>query len=161
MDSPESPDIIPAPMAPPIWAGSSLGAWRVSPSSAPAPAANAPRASVPAATVVRILVLVRISDLQSICLRSLSAFAVQTVCRSRGGGMERGPGPLPTGWAPWMVNSDHAGARRPEPGCAMAHTILIVEDELKRSEEHTSELQSLMRISYAVFCLKKKTQRQK
>src|SRR3546814_5278435 len=29
----------------------------------------------------------------------------------------------------------------------------------KRSEEHTSELQSLMRISYAVFCLKKKNQR--
>src|SRR3546814_4194714 len=28
---------------------------------------------------------------------------------------------------------------------------------LQRSEEHTSELQSLMRISYAVFCLKKKT----
>src|SRR3546814_3452402 len=31
-------------------------------------------------------------------------------------------------------------------------------DEADRSEEHTSELQSLMRISYAVFCLKKKTQ---
>src|SRR3546814_2514180 len=29
-------------------------------------------------------------------------------------------------------------------------------DPLLRSEEHTSELQSLMRISYAVFCLKKK-----
>src|SRR3546814_2067554 len=29
-------------------------------------------------------------------------------------------------------------------------------DEGERSEEHTSELQSLMRISYAVFCLKKK-----
>src|SRR3546814_8509033 len=29
--------------------------------------------------------------------------------------------------------------------------------DIKRSEEHTSELQSLMRISYAVFCLKKKT----
>src|SRR3546814_3609908 len=29
----------------------------------------------------------------------------------------------------------------------------------RRSEEHTSELQSLMRISYAVFCLKKKKQR--
>src|SRR3546814_3247705 len=28
---------------------------------------------------------------------------------------------------------------------------------MERSEEHTSELQSLMRISYAVFCLKKKT----
>src|SRR3546814_6484376 len=36
-------------------------------------------------------------------------------------------------------------------------------DELiagERSEEHTSELQSLMRISYAVFCLKKKTKNQ-
>src|SRR3546814_9134312 len=32
-----------------------------------------------------------------------------------------------------------------------------VEHDLERSEEHTSELQSLMRISYAVFCLKKKT----
>src|SRR3546814_5767634 len=30
-------------------------------------------------------------------------------------------------------------------------------DHVSRSEEHTSELQSLMRISYAVFCLKKKT----
>src|SRR3546814_10785937 len=30
-----------------------------------------------------------------------------------------------------------------------------------RSEEHTSELQSLMRISYAVFCLKKKKQKNK
>src|SRR3546814_2302945 len=32
---------------------------------------------------------------------------------------------------------------------------LFVGDQLHRSEEHTSELQSLMRISYAVFCLKK------
>src|SRR3546814_6926930 len=32
---------------------------------------------------------------------------------------------------------------------------------LKRSEEHTSELQSLMRISYAVFCLKKKNEHHK
>src|SRR3546814_3893597 len=32
----------------------------------------------------------------------------------------------------------------------------VVTDEIDRSEEHTSELQSLMRISYAVFCLKKK-----
>src|SRR3546814_6314380 len=31
----------------------------------------------------------------------------------------------------------------------------------RRSEEHTSELQSLMRISYAVFCLKKKTNNHK
>src|SRR3546814_1077823 len=35
---------------------------------------------------------------------------------------------------------------------ALAHCI----EAFERSEEHTSELQSLMRISYAVFCLKKK-----
>src|SRR3546814_10080334 len=34
--------------------------------------------------------------------------------------------------------------------------IVIVFAPVLRSEEHTSELQSLMRISYAVFCLKKK-----
>src|SRR3546814_4463325 len=34
----------------------------------------------------------------------------------------------------------------------------ILGKDLVRSEEHTSELQSLMRISYAVFCLKNKTQ---
>src|SRR3546814_2823162 len=32
----------------------------------------------------------------------------------------------------------------------------VIEGARRRSEEHTSELQSLMRISYAVFCLKKK-----
>src|SRR3546814_5958272 len=36
------------------------------------------------------------------------------------------------------------------------HDALAVLAEGARSEEHTSELQSLMRISYAVFCLKKK-----
>src|SRR3546814_1287826 len=34
--------------------------------------------------------------------------------------------------------------------------VTSVEPRVLRSEEHTSELQSLMRISYAVFCLKKK-----
>src|SRR3546814_9519592 len=35
---------------------------------------------------------------------------------------------------------------------------VYVDDRTIRSEEHTSELQSLMRISYAVFCLNKQTQ---
>src|SRR3546814_9706216 len=35
--------------------------------------------------------------------------------------------------------------------------LVLVVVGIERSEEHTSELQSLMRISYAVFCLKKKT----
>src|SRR3546814_15373462 len=41
----------------------------------------------------------------------------------------------------------------PQPMRIQYHHNLI---EFARSEEHTSELQSLMRISYAVFCLKKK-----
>src|SRR3546814_1643912 len=40
--------------------------------------------------------------------------------------------------------------------CDQCSDDLIVFAQLRRSEEHTSELQSLMRISYAVFCLKKK-----
>src|SRR3546814_1746328 len=39
---------------------------------------------------------------------------------------------------------------------ALPAAILLAGATIKRSEEHTSELQSLMRISYAVFCLKKK-----
>src|SRR3546814_5485175 len=39
----------------------------------------------------------------------------------------------------------------------LADRALQRRDHIGRSEEHTSELQSLMRISYAVFCLKKKT----
>src|SRR3546814_9500972 len=57
-----------------------------------------------------------------------------------------------------------AAARRSPPirFCARASSLLRVawkdtgSPPLPRSEEHTSELQSLMRISYAVFCLKKK-----
>src|SRR3546814_8767024 len=52
---------------------------------------------------------------------------------------------------------------------ALASSARLVFDSLtsngnllwSRSEEHTSELQSLMRISYAVFCLKKETQQTK
>src|SRR3546814_4811617 len=39
--------------------------------------------------------------------------------------------------------------------------IEAIRQVVERSEEHTSELQSLMRISYAVFCLKKKKHNQK
>src|SRR3546814_5018759 len=58
-----------------------------------------------------------------------------------------------TGTLTWIVS-----------GYAIAFAALLtpagrIADAL-RSEEHTSELQSLMRISYAVFCLKKKTTNQ-
>src|SRR3546814_7837870 len=51
------------------------------------------------------------------------------------------PRRIPVLWRP----TDPDGPRRDDEG-----------SDAERSEEHTSELQSLMRISYAVFCLKKK-----
>src|SRR3546814_5497613 len=44
-----------------------------------------------------------------------------------------------------------------EPGAQPRQPAVQRGEPVARSEEHTSELQSLMRISYAVFCLKKKT----
>src|SRR3546814_8897436 len=46
----------------------------------------------------------------------------------------------------WRVAGNGADMIRPD----------VMQSFVDRSEEHTSELQSLMRISYAVFCLKKK-----
>src|SRR3546814_9824793 len=48
-----------------------------------------------------------------------------------------------------MIKLQHSFAKK----CVVQGTHPVV--DLDRSEEHTSELQSLMRISYAVFCLKK------
>src|SRR3546814_4451235 len=45
---------------------------------------------------------------------------------------------------------------QPFENCQGNRNLFRREINLRRSEEHTSELQSLMRISYAVFCLKKK-----
>src|SRR3546814_10324527 len=53
---------------------------------------------------------------------------------------------------------DVAAAMTEEGRCSR---ITVKAQESSRSEEHTSELQSLMRISYAVFCLQKKTNKSK
>src|SRR3546814_1561304 len=56
---------------------------------------------------------------------------------------------------PWSASEARsaAGAKASAPGAAEKKRVA---PKGNRSEEHTSELQSLMRISYAVFCLKKK-----
>src|SRR3546814_10624329 len=54
-------------------------------------------------------------------------------------------------------NADQSATPDYRPVPAAASTTPI----RRRSEEHTSELQSLMRISYAVFCLKQKTTKKK
>src|SRR3546814_399005 len=58
-----------------------------------------------------------------------------------------------------VLKARRSGARRSRPHgsellLALVKRLVVLD---ARSEEHTSELQSLMRISYAVFCLKKKT----
>src|SRR3546814_7826052 len=51
---------------------------------------------------------------------------------------------------PWYLCITYAGSY-----CTSRHRMALNGHHRRRSEEHTSELQSLMRISYAVFCLKK------
>src|SRR3546814_1369195 len=53
----------------------------------------------------------------------------------------------------------HVRAGSPFPDIAKQLLYAVIRTGSNRSEEHTSELQSLMRISYACFCLKKKNKR--
>src|SRR3546814_6317367 len=94
--------------------------------------------------------------------------------------VSKGPVPQPSGpqrsggrpWSVFLVSRGAAARRGKKVGqgrCgvpdqrsglltdgAFREAVLVRPATGKRSEEHTSELQSLMRISYAVFCLKKK-----
>src|SRR3546814_1112394 len=59
----------------------------------------------------------------------------------------------------WCTGREGDGAmhERRRPGAGTVAGDVLCDAEGVRSEEHTSELQSLMRISYAVFCLNKNT----
>src|SRR3546814_5209736 len=58
-----------------------------------------------------------------------------------------------------MVTAETGDGGAARAVAIVGQASVIDGDTIERSEEHTSELQSLMRISYAVFCLKKKTTR--
>src|SRR3546814_3721568 len=60
-----------------------------------------------------------------------------------------------------LLHNAAMSARRTERWKGVYEALLARGLSTTRSEEHTSELQSLMRISYAVFCLKKKKQTHK
>src|SRR3546814_6575778 len=78
--------------------------------------------------------------------RTDALFPYTTLFRSRASAPRRRGRAAPAAHRPYI--------RPPTAGCGDRQC-----DSVHRSEEHTSELQSLMRISYAVFCLKtKKTQ---
>src|SRR3546814_7156104 len=75
---------------------------------------------------------------------------MQELGRTCGDRVELGPGVVQH-----VTGHPHGGQRRTELVRDVGGESALHPTEL-RSEEHTSELQSLMRISYAVFCLKKK-----
>src|SRR3546814_10290416 len=93
--------------------------------------------------------------------RTDTLFPYTTLFRSRGGDRDAGAGARPA-----LVAACAAPTRqrfRAMHGYDHFHghatrsfAIVTLGNLAYRSEEHTSELQSLMRISYAVFCLKKK-----
>src|SRR3546814_4236842 len=63
---------------------------------------------------------------------------------------------FPAGRGPGLGLCAGTTARQCQCGAYPRRTGRGIRASIARSEEHTSELQSLMRISYAVFCLKKK-----
>src|SRR3546814_3496893 len=97
--------------------------------------------------------------------RTDTLFPYTTLCRSKDKALEYGKDvwmkfTLPTGHHLYFgiqakrCKLDAAGKTRNENVAEVLAQIRMMLGH--RSEEHTSELQSLMRISYAVFCLKKK-----
>src|SRR3546814_4829995 len=81
------------------------------------------------------------------------AFGPEADSRGRTGAAELQPWPQEYGCGRGEAPPSHRQARRAGGSSAPARCRA---GKARRSEEHTSELQSLMRISYAVFCLKKK-----
>src|SRR3546814_7829268 len=77
------------------------------------------------------------------------------LCRREGGKILNClsmPAMTPAEWRARITSQDRKSAAPFDQRCQVRFAKF-----LSRSEEHTSELQSLMRISYAVFCLKTKT----
>src|SRR3546814_7358986 len=91
--------------------------------------------------------------------RTDTLFPYTTLFRSLSGGGARHAGRRGAGGPRTAARGD-GGKREPGPARRRDHPVAARIHQARRddarSEEHTSELQSLMRISYAVFCLKKK-----
>src|SRR3546814_1624479 len=108
-----------------------------------------------------------------ISTRTDTRFPYTTLCLSKGaGGTQDGGGVGPLGDLDDPSSLSRVGAEAGRSAAAPGRRQPVARNRndggangrgtgagADRSEEHTSELQSLMRISYAVFCLKKKKQR--
>src|SRR3546814_2970081 len=103
--------------------------------------------------------------------RTDTLFPCTTLFRSQSRADVKGPGgsPVPKAERQQMTRDSsgnpvvvsrhqpHSGGKQPHDSSPHSHAATPRIERGERSEEHTSELQSLLRISYAVFCLKKKT----
>src|SRR3546814_6667077 len=99
----------------------------------------------------------RISDWSSACALPIS---VKRTTLDAAGLCAQGKSLLHRGPSMPIASHPHMSVRFGKAELALvAITMIWGTTFLLRSEEHTSELQSLMRISYAVFCLKKKKKR--
>src|SRR3546814_9044130 len=78
-------------------------------------------------------------------------------------GRRGGLGPAYRRARPGLTPAQHRRRRMTIPHLPRTRPMATLTDDLasQQTEEHTSELQSLMRISYAVFCLQKKTHKNK
>src|SRR3546814_8383461 len=91
--------------------------------------------------------------------RTDTLFPYTTLFRSGGDGVDRQIGAARQ--RPFALAAGALADAEGDRGLAEADPGNDAAEEDVRSEEHTSELQSLMRISYAVFCLKKKNTKKK
>src|SRR3546814_6579912 len=89
--------------------------------------------------------------------RTDTLFPYTTLFRSRFLGVLPRHHPIPDRWGSVRTKRGRGPGHSPRRRRRRAHPCRAA----PRSEEHTSELQSLMRISYAVFCLKKKKKKMK
>src|SRR3546814_8000311 len=103
--------------------------------------------------LVRLVVFFLMIRLPPRSTRTDTLFPYTTLFRSAAIFADEMFGHQPPGIIGGAINDDV------EFACFSGHGVTPVLPE--RSEEHTSELQSLMRISYAVFCLKKKKKQYK
>src|SRR3546814_7939983 len=116
---------------------------------APSPRSTRTSTLFPYTTLVRSLVLLADRDGGGVVARRDRA---QGRLARQGAGLGQRAGNAMIG----LVGIDHLTLGRQDAGRRPFFQQIALQDLQQRSEEHTSELQSLMRISYAVFCLKKK-----
>src|SRR3546814_2589905 len=113
------------------------------------------RAAIAGAAALAVGASARQTHRQARASRAMAVFAIARMGRAART-FRPAPGRTARGGRSGAARSPHRRRGRTAPGAARLYACRHAGIRPTRSEEHTSELQSLMRISYAVFCLNKK-----